>query len=258
MRRLLLLGGALLLMLMSSCGDGDETPRGATYDPQTSRSAVYEPDTSDGACPDTHPHEPSVPDDYAGLVTMCSSYLETSKLIENISNVVLIARPGSGQAWTTANVTSPPESFAAAAVQHFAPGGCGTQACTVPPGSTLSARADGPVEVLLSVAAQDTLSTVFVTALAQALERRFTPAQLGSARRFATCAQATGAVLESDRWEEAFRYGMASGCKSVLDDLIPPGTVKRQSLVRRVTANAKALSNGLWVDALIVGSKLVR
>jgi hypothetical protein len=267
-RTLFLFGVIGLLLTGAACGeDNDNGPQpmdqgsSTSYGGDTGGSEEPEPDPLEPTaerCGGDAPMEIDPPPDYDGFVRLCSPEVAFNLLVvHNISNTVIVVRAGESNPRLQVQVDGE-RSLADELVARLGLPDCGDVWCRLPPGHSLHATGLAPVRVYLGIDDAMTASVAFTTSLASIAESKLQSRGRRAAAAAASCAMNTGSAVNAQNWEESFRHALtaAPDCSSLRSMLFQDDVP--ETTVRRVLKQAQALSGGLWIDAFVRGSQLVR
>jgi hypothetical protein len=264
---------ALVLVLFAGCGNDDDDGQGSSDAPGLG-SSYSESGGNDGSasgsdlepaseqCRGDAPKEVDPPRPYGGFVRLCEpEFAQNLLVIWNISNVVL--RVDGDEQGPALEVWPPDDrSLATKVVNQMGFPHCGRTWCRIRPGGHLRASglAPGGSHVYLSTEKDLTAAVALATSVAGAVESKLKRAGWRGVEAAAACAENIGAPVSAQNWEASFRDALiaAPNCKSLRDLVFQSDVPPRQPTVIRILNRARSLSGGLWIDALVKDSILLR
>jgi hypothetical protein len=259
---------AVLVVLAAGCGGDDDDDSGSGGSAGSSSGSanggasdsVSDLEPTSEECGGDAPKEVAPPAAFDGFVRLCEpEFAQNLLVIWNISNVVIRAQ-GDAQDPELRVWAAEDNSLATRVINQMGLPHCGQTWCRIRPGGHLRAAGLAPVgsHVYLQWDPDLTGKVALATSVAGAIEGKLKSAGRRGIEAAAACAKNTGATLNADNWRESFRYALtgAPSCNSLRRMLFPAEVP--ETTVQRLLRQGKALSGGLWIDALVKGSHLVR
>lgn len=209
---------------------------------------------ADEGCSERAPISVEPAEQWQGFIRLCEDDESRQLLVvENISNVVL--RVSADTDYVDITAYAPEGDDLATAFVRGLNWDCGTNWCPVAPGGHLDAEGD-PAEAFVQIDDAMTASVVFEKGLAGAITSRMEAARGGEGiRKAAACAEGVGSTVNAQNWQEQFRYGLtaAPACNSLRKMLFPPEDAEAaERSAAKLISKARSLSQGTWVDALLL------